>query len=185
MYYANVITTFKTIQPLPYEVLIRVPGQRCPCPQLKAGIEYLLIGKTKVTYTGKQRLTLSLNSFVEKWKNDLAGTINDVKCGVPVRNESSTSDYVSKKGKNTFSCLAIKKWQHPPPLTPLFLFLVSQNIPLNPTTVSPPQKKLLLKTVRLFPCLAIQKWQHPPPLKPTLLVPCVPAQSHSCCPPQK
>lgn len=86
MYYAHVITTYKARQELPYEVLIRVPGQRCPCPPLKVGVEYIMVGTSKATYTGKQRLTLSINSFVKKWNDDLDETIGTVKakCGLRV-----------------------------------------------------------------------------------------------------
>jgi len=86
MYYAHVIKTYKTTHELPYEVLIRVPGQLCPCPPLEVGVEYLMVGSIKITYTGKQRLTLSINSFVKKWEDRLDQTIDFIKgkCGLPV-----------------------------------------------------------------------------------------------------
>lgn len=93
MYYAHVIKTYKTTHELPYEVLIRVPGQLCPCPPLEVGVEYLMVGSIKITYTGKQRLTLSINSFVKKWDDQLEQTIDHVKskCGLPVVERTLTT----------------------------------------------------------------------------------------------
>jgi hypothetical protein len=86
MYYANLITTYKTTTELPNEVLIRVAGEECPCPRLLAGVEYLMIGKTKNTLTGKSRMTLTVESFVKEWSDQFDKEIDAVKmkCGLPV-----------------------------------------------------------------------------------------------------
>ncbi|KAK3732911.1 hypothetical protein QZH41_012668, partial [Actinostola sp. cb2023] len=86
MYYANLITTYKTTTDLPNEVLIRVEGEHCPCPPLVVGVEYLMAGTTKATFTGKTRLALSLNSFVKEWVSELDDEVDAAKqeCGLPV-----------------------------------------------------------------------------------------------------
>lgn len=86
MFYAHVITTYKTTIEMPIEALLRVPGEKCPCPRLVPGVEYLMIGKTKKTLNGKTRLTLNVESFYAAWRDEFEKEINTTKtrCGLPV-----------------------------------------------------------------------------------------------------
>ncbi|EDO31655.1 predicted protein [Nematostella vectensis] len=86
VYYADVLAAYKGRLSEPAEMLIRVPGGKCPCPPLRVGENYVLMGSMRTTSKGKTRMRLTPKNFVREWSLEFNSKVEDYKrkCGIPV-----------------------------------------------------------------------------------------------------